>query len=79
MVETQKVSILSLGLIRGLIAQILGTIAGMGLTMLIRVIVGLPAWKAEPVWVAGTFIGVIAFMIAIGAMNDWFKWAKGES
>ena len=39
----------SLGLIRGLIALIIGTALGMGLAMFIRQLEGKPAWKDEPV------------------------------
>jgi len=78
MSEQSKVNVLSLGLIRGLIAQVLGTGLGMLFVMLIRLILGLPAWKAEPVWVGGAFIGVITFMVAAGTLTDWYKWALGE-
>lgn len=70
--------VLSLGIVRGLIAQILGTVAGMALMMIVRVIFGRPAWNAEPVVVGGATIGVIAFMLGTGVLNDWIKWAKGE-
>ena len=68
----------SLGLIRGLIAQIIGTALGMGLVMLIRQFEGKPAWKAEPVIVIGALIGAIAFLVGVGIFKDWFKWVKGE-
>jgi cytochrome c oxidase subunit 1 len=70
--------LLSLSLIRGLIYQTVGHLAGMGLTMLIRLMMGLPAWKAEPVWVVGALFGVVAFMVGTGVLHDWFSWAKGE-
>ena len=70
--------LLSLSLIRGLIYQTVGHLAGMGLTMLIRLMMGLPAWKAEPVWVVGALFGVAAFMVGTGVLHDWFAWAKGE-
>ena len=68
----------SLGLIRGLIAQIIGTALGMGLVMLIRQFEGKPAWKDEPVIVIGALIGAIAFLVGVGIFEDWFKWVKGE-
>ena len=46
--------------------------------MLIRLLMGLPAWKAEPVWVGGAFVGVFAFLIGAGAFSDWAKMAFGE-
>ena len=71
-------NLLSLGLVRGLIAQIAGTVFGMALVMFFRVVAGLPAWEREPVFVGGAIVGAIAFMIGVGALNDWFKWARGE-
>jgi len=71
-------SFLSLGLVRGLIAQVLGTAAGMGFVMMVRALIGLPAWNREPVVVGGVAIGAIAFIFGTGVMSDWFKWAKGE-
>ncbi|MBC8334607.1 MAG: cbb3-type cytochrome c oxidase subunit I [Anaerolineales bacterium] len=65
-------------MVRGIIFQVVGSIVGMGIVMLIRLLMGLPAWNAEPVWVGGTFVGVITFLIGVGAFSDWFKWAKGE-
>jgi cytochrome c oxidase subunit 1 len=75
-------NILSLGIIRGLIAQIIGTITGMTLVMLIRMVIGLePLLKIlprdEPVLVVGALFGVIGFMIGVGALSDWWKWVRG--
>ena len=56
-----------------------GLLLGMGIVTLVRLLIGLPAWSAEPAWVFGAFLGVIGFMIGVGATTDWFKWAKGES
>lgn len=69
---------LSLGLVRGLVAQILGSIVGMGFVMVVRVLVGLPAWNREPVVVGGVTIGAIAFLVGVGVFDDWFKWARGQ-
>ena len=66
-------------LVRGLIYQVAGTVAGMALAMLIRLVMGLPAWNPEPVWVAGGLVGVVAFIFGTGVLSDWLKWAKGES
>jgi cytochrome c oxidase subunit 1 len=70
--------ILSLGLVRGLIANAIGVVLGMGLTALARVLVGLPAWEAEPLIVVGAIVGGIAFLIGAGTVSDWFKWARGQ-
>jgi cytochrome c oxidase subunit 1 len=71
-------TVLSLGFARGLAAQILGTALGMALVVVVRVLVGLPAWKAEPAVVVGAMVGTIAFLIGVGSLNDWIKWAKGQ-
>jgi len=71
-------TVLSLGVVRGLAAQIVGTGLGMGLVVLVRVLMGLHAWEAEPATVVGAMLGTILFMIGVGSMNDWFRWTKGE-
>jgi cytochrome c oxidase subunit I len=78
MMNRANEGLLSVGLIRGLIAQGIGTAAGILLVVLIRLIVGLPAWSAEPAWVVGALVGVIAFIVGTGVLNDWLKWTKGE-
>ena len=70
--------ITSIALIRGLIFQVIGTIFGMLLTMLLRLVMGLPAWKAEPVLVVGAIFGVAAFMYGTRVLDDWLKWVNGE-
>ncbi|HBY92388.1 MAG TPA: cytochrome C oxidase subunit I [Chloroflexi bacterium] len=65
-------------MVRGLTAQILGTIVGMVLVVILRMLLGLSAWSGEPVAVGGAFVGVIAFMYGVGALSDWLKWANGE-
>lgn len=73
-----KMKITSLGLVRGIVGQVLGSTLGIALTMLIRVLVGRPAWSAEAVTVVGALFGAAGFMIAVGSVSDWFKWMKGE-
>jgi cytochrome c oxidase subunit 1 len=73
-----QMSVLSLGLVRGLLAQLLGTALGIGLVTAVRALMGLDAWAAEPATVAGAMLGVLAFLIGVGVFNDWFKWIKGE-
>jgi cytochrome c oxidase subunit I len=70
--------ILSLSLVRGVFAQVLGTVTGMVLVMVVRVLVGLPAWKAEPAWVGGALMGIGAFLYGSGVLNDWLKWVRGD-
>jgi len=66
----------SIGLVRGILGQIVGTALGIGLLTGIRAAMGL-GWKAEPAAVLGAFFGVFGFLIAVGAVSDWWKWAKG--
>ncbi len=68
----------SLGLIRGIASQLIATAIGMGITVAVRVAMGLPAWKAEPAAVVGALFGAIGFMLGVGALTDWLKWMKGE-
>jgi len=70
-------NIFSIGLVRGLVWQIIGTALGFGLMSALRAALGLPYW-AEPAWVVGGITGVLAFMVGIGAFTDWWRWAKGE-
>ena len=68
----------SLGLVKGLIWQIFGTALGLGIVVLIRILMGLPPWKAEPAVVFGALLGAIFFLIGVGAFADWYKMALGE-
>jgi cytochrome c oxidase subunit 1 len=66
-----------LSFIRGLGFMVLGTFIGVVITILIRLLIGLPAWNAEPILVVGAVFGAMAFMYGTGVMDDWFKWARG--
>ena len=66
-----------LSLVRGLGYMVIGTLVGALITILIRLLMGLPAWNAEPVLVAGAVLGSAAFMYGTGVLDDWLKWAKG--
>ena len=70
--------LISFSLVRGLVGQAIGTVAGVGLAMLIRLLVGLEAWKAEPVWVVGALVGVVGFVYGSRVLGDWIKWARGQ-
>ncbi len=67
-----------LGIWRGFIWQIFGTILGIGIVTGIRALVGLPAWKAEPAVVFGALLGALFFLYGVRALDDWLKWAAGE-
>ncbi len=70
-------TILSLGLVRGIVGAAVGSGLGMGLTALIRASIGLPAWEAEPVSAMGAIVGVLAFLVGVGAFTDWWRWGQG--
>ncbi len=47
----QKTGFFSLSFVRGLGGMIAGALVGIVFAMLVRVLMGMPAWKPEPVWV----------------------------
>ncbi len=68
----------TLGITRGFIWQIFGTVLGIGIVTGIRALVRLPAWKAEPALVFGALLGALLFLYGVGALDDWLKWAAGK-
>jgi cytochrome c oxidase subunit 1 len=72
----------SLGLIRGLIWQAAGMLAGGLLVTGIRYVMGLEPlgtfFFTEPAWVVSGLFGVVFFLIGIGGFADWTKMALGE-
>ncbi len=66
-------AIFSLGVIRGLIFGVIGAAAGMGLTMLVRILAGMAAWKAGPATAVGSLTGLLLFLMGMGAFSHWFK------
>jgi cytochrome c oxidase subunit 1 len=71
-------SLMSLGLVRGLIGQALGTAVGIVVIVLARALFGFdPIWSEEPAWVLGAVFGGIGFLIGVGAVEDWFLWIRG--
>ena len=71
-------TIFSLDVTRGFLAGLAGTAAGMGITMLVRLAMGLPAWNAGPVLTIGILVGVITYLSVLGIFNYWFRWATGS-
>ena len=53
-------TVLSWGIVRGVVAQIVGTALGMALVVVVRLLMGLEPWEAEPVVVVGSMVGVVA-------------------
>jgi cytochrome c oxidase subunit I len=71
-------TLMSLGIMRGFVGQIVGTLVGLALVTLIRLVAGMdPVWSEEPAWVTGGVLGAIGFLIGVGSMTDWYKWMKG--
>ena len=68
----------TLGLLRGLLWQVIGTVFGLGFVTAIRVLMRLPAWKTEPAVVVGALFGALFFLYGVGVLDDWLKWAAGE-
>jgi cytochrome c oxidase subunit 1 len=69
--------VLSIGMVRGILGQLLGTLLGFGLVAAIQALSGSP-FKVEPAWVVGCFTGGLGFMIGLGAFRDWYRMAMGE-
>ncbi|PWH11882.1 MAG: cytochrome C oxidase subunit I [Anaerolineae bacterium] len=73
------------GIVRGLVFQVVGTLAGILLVSAIRAALGLSFFDPakfgfhEGAWVFGALVGAVAFLAGVGALTDWWKWAKGEA
>jgi cytochrome c oxidase subunit 1 len=89
MSENTNSNILSIGLVRGLIYMLIGWVVGTLFVTIVRLVMGLPAFLpldptaktylfTEPAWVFGAIVGVAAFMLGTGTMNDWLKWTNGQ-
>ncbi len=70
--------IYSIGLIRGLLWQILGTAIGIGILTGIRYLLGLTPWKPESAFVLGALLGAIFFVYGIGSLDGWITVAAGK-
>lgn len=70
--------IISLGLVRGLFWEVIGTAFGIGFVTVVRLLMRLPAWKTELAVVVGALFGALFFLYGVGALDDWLKWAAGE-
>ena len=69
------------GITRGLVWQVVGTLAGGLFVTGIRALMGLDTFGAffftEPAWVLGGLVGVVSFLFGVGVIDDWVKWARG--
>ncbi|MBI2853440.1 MAG: cbb3-type cytochrome c oxidase subunit I [Chloroflexi bacterium] len=70
-------NIFSLDAIRGALAGLGGTGAGVVITMLVRRAIGLPAWNSSPVMTIGILTGVLVYLATLGVFNYWARWAVG--
>lgn len=66
----------SIGLVKGITYQVAGTLAGVLFVTLIRLTLG-KDFKPEPAWVLGGLVGGLAFLVGVGAVKDWWRWAIG--
>ena len=74
-------TLISIGLLRGIAGQVIFTAAGMGLVLVLRLIMGLPVdmEHLEPALVVGSITGVVGFVAMAGALTDWAKMGVGRS
>jgi cytochrome c oxidase subunit 1 len=70
--------LLALDAARGALCGLAGTGIAVGVTMLVRQAIGLPAWKATPVLTIGIFTGVLVYLVTLGVFNYWAGWAVGR-
>lgn len=72
------------GVVRGLVYQVIGTLLGAGLVTGLRALLKISFFDlrtfglTEPAWVFGGIVGAVSFLAGVGALSDWWKWAKGE-
>jgi cytochrome c oxidase subunit 1 len=74
----EDMRILSLGLTRAFIGGLIGSGVGMGLTALVRLLMGLTAWEVAPVTAMGAIGGTLGFLTGVGAFAEWWTWSQGK-
>jgi len=70
-------TILSLGIVRAIFGQIVGTVIGYGIVEGTRRAMGMPP-DPELAWLLGATFGVIGALLAAGVLTDWIKWMFGR-
>jgi cytochrome c oxidase subunit I len=72
------------GITRGLVWQVLGTLAGALFVTGVRFLMGMRGtdlfgtfFFSEPAWVFGALVGVLSFISGVGVIDDWMKWVRG--
>lgn len=71
------ITFFSLGLVRGLIGQIIGFAAGYGLVAGIQGLRG-SEFSQDLAVLVGAMFGVVGFLLVAGVFTDWLKWASGK-
>ncbi len=72
--------LMQLGLTRGLLYQAAGTVLGMVVAMVWRLLAGMDHfWDKEIVFVVGGLTGGFAFMWGVGSIDDWLQWCRGKA
>ena len=69
--------LLSLDSVRAALCGLGGMAIGIGLAMLVRRAIALPAWSADPVLTSGMLTGVAAYLLSLGVLKYWWRWAIG--
>ncbi len=66
---------------RGLVFQAVGTLLGAlfvtGIRFLLQMDITGSFFFTEPAWVFGGLVGSLAFLVGVGSVDDWVKWARG--
>ena len=70
-------TVLSLGIVRGLAGQVIGTALGIVAAVIVRIEMGLSVEVKEGAIIVGILVGAVGFLIGAGVFTDWFKWMLG--
>lgn len=70
------VTFFSLGLVRGLIGQIVGFAAGYGLVTVLRSAQGVDQ-NRDLAALVGAILGLLGFLLFAGVFRDWIRWMRG--
>ena len=70
MEETKRPGLFAIGMLRGVLFLIVGTLVGMGIVTGVRAVMGLPAWNPNTAWTLNAIFSTAAFMYNVNALND---------
>lgn len=71
-------NLISIDALRGALSGLAGTAIGITITMLVRQLIGMPAWNDNAVLTAGILTGLVAYFAALGVFKYWAHWAIGR-